>query len=132
MEVSDRERAHAVLLRALTGELNVEDFHESWPESDDPLLSWIADETEDTVEHVPGAWVTRGVDMKKFQESSDYKVLVVDAELLSKDFADIPSSQLMRIRDEILATFDLSQDDEALASAVRSLITRSRASESRG
>jgi hypothetical protein len=130
VEVSDRQRAHAVLLRALAGNFSIEDFHKSWPDSDDPLLGAIADETEDTVEHAPGGWLTRGVNKKQFQKSSDYKVLLIDAQLLSTEFAEIPSSQLISIRNEILATFDLNQVDESLTNAVRNLITQRSTSES--
>lgn len=122
--MSERALARIVLLKALSGDLSLEDFHNRWPEPGDPLIDAIFEETEDTIEHVPGSWLTRGIDHARFRESIPYKTLVVDEQLLVDDFADVPSQRLLEIRERVLKEVNLRQDDEALATRAREFVAR--------
>lgn len=122
--VSDREQARAVLLRAMSGDLSIEEFHDSWPDSQDPLITAVFSETEETVEHVPGSWLRRGPSYDRFRKSADYKTLIVDAQLLLDDFRDVPSTRLLEVRRRLLKELDLKQDDSALAESARRAIAQ--------
>jgi hypothetical protein len=121
---SERAKARRVLLHARSGELSVEDFHAGWPDSADPLIGAIFEETEDTVEHVPGPLLKRGTDQGRFRQSAAYKTLIVDEQLLLDDFADVSSERLVEIRDRLLKDIDWRQDDETLAKAAREFVAR--------
>jgi len=121
---SERAQARAVLLRAMSGDLSVEEFHHSWPDSSDPLIRAIFEETEDTVEHVPGSWVRRGTDYERFRKSAPYKTLIVNAQVLVDDFAEISSGRLVEIRGQLLKEVDLDQDDDVLATSARKFVAR--------
>lgn len=122
--VSERAQARTVLLKALSGDLSLEHFHDSWPNPGDPLIDIIFEETEDTIEHVPGSLLRRGTDHERFRESTSYKTLVVDAQLLLDDFADIPAKRLVEIRARLLKEVNLHQDDEALATSTRAFVAK--------
>lgn len=122
--MSERAQARAVVLGAMSGDLSVEEFHDKWPDSSDPLIRAIFEETEDTVEHVPGSWFRRGTDQSRFRESAPYKTLVVDGQLLLDDFAVAPSVLLVEIRERLLKEINLSQGDEALATSAREFVAR--------
>jgi hypothetical protein len=126
---SERAEARAVVLDALSGELKLKDFHDRWPDSNDPLIVVIFDETEDTIEHVPGSWFwfRRGTDWERFRESIPYKTLVVDGQVLADDFANIPSEHLVEIRERLLKEVNLRQDDESLAASVRAFVASAAA-----
>jgi hypothetical protein len=68
---SEREQARAVVSDALSGDLELEQFHRRWPKSADPLLEVVFGETEDAVEHEPGSWFwfRRGADKARFWET---------------------------------------------------------------
>jgi hypothetical protein len=108
----------------MSGDLSVEEFHDSWPDSSDPLIRAIFEETEDTVEHVPGSWVRRGTDYERFRRSAPFKTLIVDAELLVDDLAEISSDRLVEIRGRLLREVNLDQEDDALATSARKFIVR--------
>jgi hypothetical protein len=95
-ERTERAQARAVIGDALSGRLSINDFHRAWPDSDDPLIASIFDETEDTVEHVPGYWLRRGINLERFRGSNPYKILIVDRQLLLGDFADVARSAYLR------------------------------------
>jgi hypothetical protein len=122
---SEREQARAIVSDALSGDLDLEQFHRRWPKSDDPLLQVVFEETEDTVEHEPGSWFwfRRGADKMRFRETVPYKTLVVDATLLAEDFADVPSERLVAIRDRLLKALNLEQKNDELAKDVRAFVT---------
>lgn len=121
---SERAKARCVLVDARSGKLSVEAFHANWPHSADPLIAAIFEETEDTVEHVPGSWLTFRTDQRRFRQSASYKTLIVDEQLLLDDFASVSSERLVAIRVRLLKEIDLRQDDEALATAAREFVTR--------
>jgi hypothetical protein len=105
-----RAQARAVIVDAQSGTLSIEDFHRRWqPEPGDPLIDAIFDETEDTIEHVPGSLFRRGSDDGRFRQSTPYKILLVDGQLLGEDFADVPSQRLLEIRTRLLKNVDLGQ-----------------------
>jgi hypothetical protein len=124
MAPGNRQQARALLLRAMSGHLSVEDFAEGWPEPGDSLIDAIFEETEDTVEHVPGYWLKRGTNHELFRKSISYKILVVDAQLLLDEFADIPSERLVEIRERLLKEVDLRADDDALVASAREFVAR--------
>jgi hypothetical protein len=128
---SEREQARAVVSDALSGDLELEQFHRRWPKSDDPLLQVVFEETEDTVEHEPGSWFwfRRGADKARFRETVPYKTLMVDAMLLGEDFADVPSEHLVAIRERLLKEVNLEQENDELANDVRAFVTRRVGSE---
>ena len=125
---SERARARGVLLDALRGDLQLDDFHRRWPDSDDALIRVIFEETEDTVEHTPGSWLRRRSAHERFRESVAYKTLVVDEQFLLDDFADVPSLRLVEIRERLLKEIDLRQEAEALATAARHFVDTARRS----
>jgi hypothetical protein len=123
---NEREQARAVLRDALSGDLELGEFHGRWPKSDDPLLQVVFEEAEDTVEHEPGSWFwfRRGDDKTRFRETVPYKTLVVDATLLGDDFADVSSERLVAIRERLLKEINLEQENEELADYVRAFVAR--------
>jgi hypothetical protein len=121
---TERAQARAVIDDALSGRLSIDNFHQAWPDSDDPLIASIFDETEDTVEHVPGYWLRRGTNLERFRESIPYKILIVDRQLLLGDFGDVASQRLLEIRSRLLREVDLGQEDEALMTTVREFVAR--------
>ena len=123
---SEREQARAVVRDALSGDLELEQFHRRWPKSDDPLLQVVFEETEEVVEHEPGSWFwfRRGADKARFRETVPYKTLVVDATLLAEDFADVPSERLVAIRERLLKEINLEQENDELATDVRAFVAR--------
>lgn len=121
--VSKRSKARDVLKRAISGELTLEDFHSGWPEGGDALVDVIFEEAEDTIEHTPGSLLKRRRD-DAFQKSVPHKMLVVDRELLSDKFENIPSERLVEIRARLLQRLDLEQDDDALAMSAREFVAR--------
>jgi hypothetical protein len=129
-ERTERAQARAVIDDALTGHLSIDDFHRAWPGSGDPLIASIFDETEDTVEHVPGHWLRRGINHERFRESVPYKILIVDRQLLLGDFADVASQRLLEIRNRLLKEVDLGQEDEALMKAAREFVAKELAERS--
>jgi hypothetical protein len=123
---NEREQARAVLRDALSGDLELGEFHCRWPKSDDPLLQVVFEEAEDTVEHEPGSWFwfRRGDDKARFRQTVAYKTLVVDTMLLADDFADVPSERLVAIRERLLEEINLEQENEELADDVRTFVAR--------
>jgi hypothetical protein len=123
---SEREQARAIVSDALSGDLELGEFHDRWPKSDDPLLQVVFGGTEDTVEHEPGSWFwfRRGGDKARFRETLPYKTLLVDATLLADEFADIPSERLVAIRERLLQEINLEQESDELAVDVRAFVAR--------
>lgn len=119
-----RSQARAVITEALAGSLSIEDFHRDWPDSLDPLLKVIFEETEDTVEHSPGSLFRPGSVDEQFRKSVPYKILLVDGELLSEEFIQASSQRMVGIRERLLKELDLAQDDSSLRNAAREFVTR--------
>lgn len=94
------------------------------PDTGDPLIDAIFDETEDTLEHTPGSLLRPGRDQERFQKSIPYKTLIVDEQLLLDDFADVPSPRLLQIRERLFKEVGLDQDDEALIGAACDFVAR--------
>src|SRR4051794_22661523 len=107
MVMTVRQTARAVIQRALANELKIDDFHNVWPSSTDPLIRAIAEETEDSIEHAP-APLLRSRSSEVFEESVLYKTMVVDAELLADEYARVPSSELLDLRARLFAELDFS------------------------
>jgi hypothetical protein len=122
--VSNRAQAGLVLEAALSGGLSLEEFHRAWPEHGDPLIDVIFEETEDTVEHTPGSLLRRADEHERLRESVPYKILIVDQQLLSDEFSDVPSHSLVAIRERLLKELDLYQDHESLARSARDFVAR--------
>jgi hypothetical protein len=129
-EREERAQARAVITDALSRRLSFDDFYARWPDSGDPLIAAIFDETEDTIEHTPGSLFRPGRAQDRFQRSIPYKTLVVDGQLLLDSFADVPSHRLLEIRERFLKEVDLDQDDEALMKATREFVAREVAGDS--
>lgn len=84
----------------------------------------IFEETEDTLEHVPGSLLSRTASHERFRESVPYKILVVDRQLLHDDFADVSSKSLAEIRGRLLKELDFHQDDDSIAAATHEFVTK--------
>jgi hypothetical protein len=122
--VSNRAQAGLVLEAVLFGGLSLEEFHRAWPELGDPLIDVIFEETEDTVEHTPGSLRRRADEHERLRESLPYKILIVDQQLLSDEFSNVPSHSLVAIRERLLKELDLYQDKQSLARSVRDFVAR--------
>jgi hypothetical protein len=120
--VSERSVARRVLERTVAQDLSLVDFYDSWPDSDDPLIRAIFEETEDTLEHVPGSWLRRTTDWGRFRESAPYKLLLIDAQLLLDEFASVPSERLVEIRGRLERAINLHQEDEAVIAEARAFV----------
>lgn len=59
--------------RVLSARLTLDEFHGSWPEPvENPALAPLREALKTGIEHTPGYWFRRGVDMRGWQSSPEY------------------------------------------------------------
>jgi len=83
-----RRNIIVLLKKAINGELSIEDFYESFPyeiKSNEPSIEIIYDDIESAIEHFPASILDGSLKKDVFQNSDEYRNLVIDLELLNSD-----------------------------------------------
>lgn len=93
---------------ALKGELSPDRFSDIWPGEADavPFFKIIFSDIEDGIEHTPGGFFKKGVNIEAWQKSDMYALLSFDAKLLR---LDKPLADLMHYRQKAQDSKDFSE-----------------------
>lgn len=122
MSSSDnRSLLREACVAALRGELELDDLHGRWGGFADSASAFergVFGDLEFGVEHTPGYFFRRGVNLEKWRSDSAYRDIRLDLFLLAPDLAGVPDDALLRCR-SVLSQVDGQLDDEALAEAIR-------------
>ena len=103
-----RHVAESFCKQVLEGQLDLVRLVEEWPSDakSDPFLTSVYEDLEEAVEHQPGFWLRKGVNLPLWRKSLEFLKVLLDFHLLSRKEDSI---SLLRCRQRLIQEPELSQ-----------------------
>lgn len=98
------ESIRKVIQSAINCELTIENLYHQWENSwnENRFLKEVFDNIEDSIEHMPGYFFSKEVNINKWHQTIGFKILNVDLELLNY-LNDLSDLQLLKRREDLLS-----------------------------
>lgn len=85
MAVAEDAIIEGLIIEAIEGALKLNDFYERWPKTvTGPAYEQIYHDIEDAIEHTPGYFLKKGVDLAAWLKQQERTNLVIDIALMKK------------------------------------------------
>ena len=108
--------------QALQGKLNLNDFYDQWPKEANniELLSEVYEDLEDSIQHMPGKFFTKEVDLAAWEKSNMYMYLYLDSKLLERtenyDVLYNVRAKILKNKKQMMSKYSVDKEIDRLLS----------------